>query len=142
MFSRTTTTSDSSRVATLKANHHYIKEFQAMNSLIDDNRDYQLIEQQLHQDKKSQHQANVIIRKNQTKTKLVDFLHAACFAPVKSTFIKAIKNNHFVSWPGLDVPLVTKHLGVNESTEKDICIVKDLIYRVLRQLIYRMDWMI
>ena len=64
------------------------------------------------------HQANIIIQRNQAKSQLAEFLHAACYAQTKSTFIKAIKNNHFISWSGLDPQLITKHLGVSEHTIK------------------------
>jgi hypothetical protein len=33
---------------------------------------------------------------------LINYLHAACFSPVKSTWIKAIKSGNFSSWPGLN----------------------------------------
>ena len=49
---------------------------------------------------------------------MAKFLHAACFAPTKTTFIKAVKNNHFLSWPGLEPELMSKHLEINESTIK------------------------
>jgi hypothetical protein len=39
---------------------------------------------------------------NSNKKDLIDYLHAACFSPVKSTWITAIKNGNFSSWPGLD----------------------------------------
>jgi hypothetical protein len=32
---------------------------------------------------------------------LIHYLHAACFSPVKFTWIAAIKNGNFTSWPGL-----------------------------------------
>jgi hypothetical protein len=32
---------------------------------------------------------------------LINYQHAACFSPVKSTWIVAIKNGNFTSWPGL-----------------------------------------
>ena len=98
----------------------YNFEFQDMNELIDDTQDYLYIDKQMKIDRKSSgyQQANVIIRKNQTKSTLVEFLHAACYAPTKATFLKAIKNNHFVSWPGLDPRTVAKHLGISEYTVK------------------------
>ena len=37
----------------------------------------------------------VIIRKNQTKTDLARYLHAACFSPVRSTWKEGIENNPF-----------------------------------------------
>jgi hypothetical protein len=30
---------------------------------------------------------------------LIQFLHAACFSPTTSTWIKAINNGHFTTWP-------------------------------------------
>ena len=55
-------------------------------------------------------QANVIIRKKQTKSNLAQHLHAACLSPPISAFIKAIKNNNFITWPGLTPKLISKHL--------------------------------
>ena len=34
---------------------------------------------------------NVILRKRQTHSDLAEYLHAACFGPVQSTFTKAIQ---------------------------------------------------
>jgi hypothetical protein len=45
-------------------------------------------------------------------------LHAACFSPVKSTWITAIKNGHFTSWPVLTEQAVGKHLSKSTSTTK------------------------
>lgn len=44
---------------------------------------------------------NIIIRKDRTKRDLVKFLHGACCSPAPPSWIKAIVNNHFVSWPDL-----------------------------------------
>ena len=44
---------------------------------------------------------NAIVRKNQTKTELGDYLHACAFSPALPTFQKAICNNNFVTWPGI-----------------------------------------
>ena len=49
-----------------------------------------IIQQQLKLDKKIE-KANIIIRDNQPKKGLIMFLHAACGAPVPSTWIKAVK---------------------------------------------------
>jgi hypothetical protein len=38
---------------------------------------------------------------NNNQKDLNNYLHAACFSPVKSTWITAIKNGNFSSWPGL-----------------------------------------
>ena len=54
--------------------------------------------------------ANVILRKKQSKVELAQYHHATCLYPTKKTFLKAIKNNHFTTWPGLDVKLIKKHL--------------------------------
>ena len=46
-------------------------------------------------------QANVIIRKYTSIKTLIPYLQACCFSPAKSTFLKAIKNGNFLTWPGL-----------------------------------------
>jgi hypothetical protein len=38
---------------------------------------------------------------NNNQKDLINYLHDACFSPVKSTWITAIKNGNFLSWPGL-----------------------------------------
>ena len=53
---------------------------------------------------------NVILRKQQKHSDLAEFLHGCCCSPVPSTFIKAITNNHFITWPGLTPDLINKHL--------------------------------
>jgi hypothetical protein len=49
---------------------------------------------------------------------LIHYLHAACFSPVKSTWIKAIKNGNFSSWPGLNEQNVEKYLSKSTATAK------------------------
>jgi hypothetical protein len=49
---------------------------------------------------------------------LINYLHAAYFSPVKSTWIKAIKNGNFSSWPGLTEHAVENHLSKSTSTTK------------------------
>ena len=61
---------------------------------------------------------SVIIRKDKTKADLATYLHAACFSPTTDTFIKAIKNNHFITWPGLTQQLIQKHLPPSIDTAK------------------------
>ena len=63
-------------------------------------------------------QLNVILRKDKPHQELVTFLHGACFSPVVSTFIRAIDNGHFISWPGLTSALVRKHLNPSLFTAK------------------------
>jgi hypothetical protein len=45
---------------------------------------------------------------NNNQKDLFNYLHAACFSPVKSTWIKAIKSGFFSSWPGLNEQTVEK----------------------------------
>jgi hypothetical protein len=49
---------------------------------------------------------------------LINYLHAACFSPVKSIWITAIKKGNFTSWPGLTEQAVEKHLSKSTSTTK------------------------
>ena len=51
---------------------------------------------------------NIIIRKDKTKPDLADFLHAALLIPVKSILLKAIKNNHFTNWSGMNIKFMRK----------------------------------
>jgi hypothetical protein len=55
---------------------------------------------------------------NNNQKDLINYLHAACFIPVKSTWITAIKNGNFASWPGLTEHAVEKHLSKSTSTTK------------------------
>lgn len=60
--------------------------------------------------------ANVIIRKKQTKIDLANYLHATCLNPPTTTFLRAINNGHFISWPGLNHKLVSKLLPKSMCT--------------------------
>ena len=62
---------------------------------------------------------NIIIRVNQTKIELAQYLSGACFKPVPSNFLRAIRHNHFTSWPGLAGNLISKNLLKVEATVKD-----------------------
>jgi hypothetical protein len=55
---------------------------------------------------------------NNNQKELINYLHAACFSPVKSTWITAIKNGNFLSWPGLTEHDVEKHLSKSTATTK------------------------
>jgi hypothetical protein len=55
---------------------------------------------------------------NNNQKDLINYLHAACFSPVKSTWIKAIKNGIFLSWPGVNEHNVEKYLSKSTSTAK------------------------
>ena len=41
---------------------------------------------------------------------MIKFLHAAAGYPVISTWLKAIRKNHFMNWPGLCAEMVRRHL--------------------------------
>ena len=49
-----------------------------------------------------QQTANIILPTNQTKTELAKFYHAAIYSPVLRTLQLAIRNDHFLSWPGIE----------------------------------------
>jgi hypothetical protein len=50
---------------------------------------------------------------------LINYLHAACFSPVKSTWIAAIKNGNLTSWPGLTERAVEMYLSKSSATVED-----------------------
>ena len=53
-----------------------------------------------------------------SKAKLVQFLHQCAFSPPPSTWIKAINNNQFSSWPGLTANAVRRYLPDSTATAK------------------------
>jgi hypothetical protein len=53
-----------------------------------------------------------------TQAELIKYLHVAVGFPTKPTWIKAIKNKQFASWPGLTIKAVTKHFPKSEETLK------------------------
>jgi hypothetical protein len=55
---------------------------------------------------------------NNIQKDLINYLHDACFSPVKSTWITAIKNGNFSSWSGLTEHAVEKHSTKSTSTTK------------------------
>ena len=50
------------------------------------------------------------------KTVLVHYLHGCCFSPTPRTFLKAIKNGNFLTWPGLNNQTLLKYLPPSIST--------------------------
>ena len=58
---------------------------------------------------------NAIIRKDKTKSEMADFLHACAFSPALPTFQAAIRNNNFVTWPGIHTINFEKFLGDKTS---------------------------
>ena len=53
-----------------------------------------------------------------SKTDIISFLHAALFSPVKSTWLRGIRRNNFVTWPGINSKDVAKHLQSSVATAK------------------------
>jgi hypothetical protein len=70
-----------------------------------------------------------------TTAEHIQFLHAAAFSPVTSTWIDAINNGHFTTWPGLTADAVRKHLpksfasaqGHLDQSRKNQCSTKSTI---------------
>jgi hypothetical protein len=46
----------------------------------------------------------------------IQFLHMACFSPSTSTFLKALKNGNFATWPMLSSENIKKYLTKSEAT--------------------------
>ena len=62
------------------------------------------------------HTLAVMLRRNQPARELVQYLHAACFSPVPSTWLTAINRKKFLTWPGLTEQLVQQHLPQSQAT--------------------------
>jgi hypothetical protein len=58
------------------------------------------------------------VYKLKTQPKLIRYLHTAAGFPTKPTWIAAIKNKQFASWPGLTAKAVTKHYPESKETMK------------------------
>jgi hypothetical protein len=48
----------------------------------------------------------------------IRYLHAAAGFPTKDTWLKAIENGHYKTWPGLTVAAVKKHFPESVETQK------------------------
>lgn len=68
--------------------------------------------------KEIHHTSNAMINLDQTKTELAEYHHATCFSPSPSTFLDAIENGNFITWPGLNSKLIRKHLPASPNTVK------------------------
>jgi hypothetical protein len=64
------------------------------------------------------HMANSVIQNVKTKQDLAQFYHTCNFSLVPSTFISAIKQGHFIGWPGPTVELIQKHLPKSIATSR------------------------
>ena len=58
---------------------------------------------------------NYIITKDKAKTDLAPYLHGANFLPQITTFTKAINNDNFVTWLGIDDLICCKLLGTTNT---------------------------
>ena len=61
--------------------------------------------------------ANTVVQASDISD-LIQCLHAACFSPSPSTWIKAVNNNFFTTWPGLTAQHIQKHLPKSPATTK------------------------
>lgn len=96
--------------AKIKIKKSFTNIFRHMDHLIDDFCDNHILRKQKKEDQIFSHQAFVILQHDKMKKELAQYLHAALFSPVRSTLLLAVQNNHFITWPGLDKQLVSKHL--------------------------------
>jgi hypothetical protein len=62
--------------------------------------------------------ANASITNSSSMADHIQFLHAAAFSPVTSTWIDAINNGHYTTWPGLTADAVRQHLPKSLATAK------------------------
>ena len=53
-----------------------------------------------------------------TTVEQVRFLHGAAFSPTLSTWLEAINNGHFATWPGITASNVKKYLPLSIATAK------------------------
>jgi hypothetical protein len=63
-------------------------------------------------------QVNAIIRKDQTKKELAQYLYGCCGSPVVSTWKKAIQNGNFITWPGIDTISLDRDLPKSVASTK------------------------
>jgi hypothetical protein len=47
---------------------------------------------------------------------LVHYLHKAMFSPTKSALLRAVKDGHLITWPGLTEDAIHKHLKLTPAT--------------------------
>jgi hypothetical protein len=59
------------------------------------------------------------VYKLKTQPELVRYLHAAAGFPTKPTWVAAIKNRQYTSWPGLTVKVTAKHFPESNKTTKE-----------------------
>jgi hypothetical protein len=59
-----------------------------------------------------------VLQVNTGIKRMIHYLHAAAFSPVKSTWLAAIKKGYYTSWPGLTTAAVHKHYPQTTATAK------------------------
>ena len=62
--------------------------------------------------------AYVVLCYNKPNSELAAYLHAVAGYTTKSSFLQAIHNGNFTSWPGLTADLISKHLLPSIATAK------------------------
>jgi hypothetical protein len=50
---------------------------------------------------------------------LVQYLHKALFSPTKAAMLQAVKYGRLITWPGLTVDAINKHLRLTPATAMD-----------------------
>ena len=61
-------------------------------------------------------QANALFPE-QTQRDLIQWLHAAAFSPSISTFLEAVEQNFFVTWPNLTPKVIRRYLKPSVATD-------------------------
>jgi hypothetical protein len=62
------------------------------------------------------HAHNVYEQKSIQDT--ITYLHAFCFSPVQDTWLKAIQNGHFATWPSITVENARTYLPISDARAK------------------------
>ena len=63
-----------------------------------------------------EHVANGVIKLDLIRSKLVQYYAIKFYNPTQSTLMRAIRNNHLITWPPLTAALVHKHFPDNILT--------------------------
>jgi hypothetical protein len=64
------------------------------------------------------HEAIFNVYELKTQPELVRYLHASAGFPTKPTWLRAVKNRQYASWPGLTPEAIVKHFPESEETLK------------------------
>ena len=70
----------------------------------------------------TKHSINIILRVDKRAHDLATYLHASCFSPSKSTFMKAIQLNFLLLWPGGTTHLIKKHTELGQIKTERQCL--------------------